>query len=95
MQDHESKRSRVNRRKFVSRRDFVGGAAAMGGAFAFPWHLAQAEGVPNEYDGSKFQLAAPEPNPKSGGVLRSAITDWVRRASCSAARGSPWHGPPG
>jgi hypothetical protein len=66
MQDHESKRSRVNRRKFVSRRNFVGGAAAMGGAFAFPWHLARAEGVPNEYDGSKFQLAAPEPNPKSG-----------------------------
>ncbi|MEA2815624.1 MAG: peptide/nickel transport system substrate-binding protein [Rhodospirillaceae bacterium] len=74
MQDHESKRSRVNRRKFVSRRDFVGGAAAMGGAFAFPWHPARAEGVPNEYDGSKFQLAAPEPNPKSGGVLRYAIT---------------------
>jgi peptide/nickel transport system substrate-binding protein len=74
MQDHESKRSRVNRRKFVSRRDFVGGAAAMGGAFAFPWHLARAEGVPNEFDGSKFQLAAPEPNPKSGGVLKYAIT---------------------
>jgi peptide/nickel transport system substrate-binding protein len=68
MQDHESKRSRVNRRKFVK------GAAAMGGAFAFPWHLARAEGVPNEYDGSKFQLAAPEPNPKSGGVLKYAIT---------------------
>ena len=68
MQDHESRRSRVNRRKFVK------GAAAMGGAFAFPWHLARAEGVPNEYDGSKFQLAAPEPNPKSGGVLRYAIT---------------------
>ena len=46
----------------------------MGGAFAFPWHLARAEGVPNEYDGSKFQLKAPEPNPKSGGVLRYAIT---------------------
>ncbi len=46
----------------------------MGGAFAFPWHLARAEGVPNEYDGSKFQLAAPEPNPKSGGVLKYAIT---------------------
>ena len=30
--------------------------------------------MPNEFDGSKFQLAAPEPNPKSGGVLRYAIT---------------------
>ena len=29
--------------------------------------------IPNEYDGSKFQLAAPEPNPKRGGVLRMGI----------------------
>ena len=29
---------------------------------------------PIEFDGSKFQLAAPEPNPKSGGVLRYGIT---------------------
>jgi ABC-type transport system substrate-binding protein len=68
MQDHESKRSRVNRREFVK------GAAATGGALAFPWHLALAQGVANEFDGSKFQLAAPEPNPKSGGVLKYAIT---------------------
>ena len=27
-----------------------------------------------EFDGSKFQLAAPEPNPKSGGVLQYGIT---------------------
>ena len=27
-----------------------------------------------EFDGSKFQLAAPEPNPKSGGVLKYGIT---------------------
>ena len=30
--------------------------------------------MPNEFDGSKFQLKAPEPNPKSGGVLKYAIT---------------------
>ena len=30
--------------------------------------------MPNEFDGSKFQLKAPEPNPKSGGVLEYAIT---------------------
>ena len=29
--------------------------------------------IPNEFDGSKFQLAAPEPNPKRGGVLRVGI----------------------
>ncbi len=68
MQDHESRRSRVNRREFVK------GVAATGAAAAFPWHLALAQGVPNEFDGSKFQLKAPEPNPKSGGVLKYAIT---------------------
>jgi hypothetical protein len=66
MQDRESKRSRVNRREFVK------GAAALGaGAMAFPWQLAWAQDVPNEFDGSKFQLKAPEPNPKSGGVLNT------------------------
>ena len=30
--------------------------------------------MPNEFDGTKFQLKAPEPNPKSGGVLKYAIT---------------------
>lgn len=65
----ESKRSRVNRRGFVK------GAAALGvGAMAYPWLPARAQGVPLEFDGSKFQLAAPEPNPKSGGVLKYGIT---------------------
>jgi len=67
MQDHESRRSRVNRREFVK------GVAATGAAAAFPWHLALAQGVPNEFDGSKFQLKAPEPNAKSGGVLRHGM----------------------
>ena len=67
MRDHESGRSRVNRRAFVK------GAAALGGAFALPWRGALAD-VPTEFDGSKFQLAAPEPNPKSGGVLKYGIT---------------------
>src|SRR6266852_1478130 len=59
----------------VNRRDFVAGAAAMGaGALGLPWRSAQAAEIPNEFDGSKFQLSAPEPNPKSGGVLKYAIT---------------------
>jgi ABC-type transport system substrate-binding protein len=47
----------------------------MGGAggFGLPFH-AWAQGVPNEYDGSKFQLKAPEPNAKPGGVLKYGIT---------------------
>src|SRR5258707_1901186 len=68
MQDHESRRSRVKRREFVK------GAAALGAGAAFPWQFARAEGVANEFDGWKFQLAAPEPNPKSGGVLKYGIT---------------------
>ncbi|WP_395713024.1 ABC transporter substrate-binding protein [Reyranella sp.] len=70
MSNGGSKRSSVNRRGFVK------GAAALGaGAMGFPWHqLAWAQNVPTEYDGSKFQLKAPEPNPKSGGVLKYAIT---------------------
>jgi peptide/nickel transport system substrate-binding protein len=58
-----------------NRRDFLRGSAAMTAAMAVglaPWR-AMAD-VPMEFDGSKFKLAAPEPNPKSGGVLRYGIT---------------------
>jgi len=67
--DKRQERTRVNRRQFVK-----GSSAALGATvFGMPlWALA--EGVPNEFDGSKFQLKAPEPNPKSGGVLKYAIT---------------------
>jgi ABC-type transport system substrate-binding protein len=57
----------------VKRREFVTGAAAAATLSGMPWH-AMAQGVPMEYDGSKFQLAAPEPNPKKGGVLKYGIT---------------------
>ena len=67
--DNREERTRVNRRAFVK-----GGSAALGATvFGMPW-WALAQGVPNEFDGSKFQLKAPEPNPKSGGVLKYAIT---------------------
>lgn len=67
MSESKGGRSRVNRR------DFVKGAAASATVFGMPWQ-ALAQGVPNEFDGSKFQLAAAEPNPKKGGVLKYAIT---------------------
>lgn len=57
----------------VKRRQFVKGAAAAATVYGMPWH-AMAQGVPTEFDGSKFQLAAPEPNPKKGGVLKYGIT---------------------
>src|SRR5207237_9054671 len=46
-------------------------AAASAGGLASGPSLAA---IPDEFDGSKFQLAAAEPNPKRGGVLRYGIT---------------------
>ena len=43
------------------------------GAYGMRWGLGHAAEIPDEFDGSKFQLAAPEPNPKYGGVLRIGI----------------------
>jgi len=57
-----------------TRRDLLkGGAAIAATAWGLSPRLVRAD-IPYEYDGSKFQLRAPEPNPKSGGVLRYAIT---------------------
>src|SRR6202166_1908285 len=57
-----------------NRRDFLkGSAAVMAAAYGLRPDWAMAD-VPMQFDGSKFKLAAPEPNPKSGGVLRYAIT---------------------
>src|SRR5438128_1963014 len=55
-----------------SRRDFikVSGAAAAAGMWGLSPRLSRAAAVPSEFDGAKFKLAAPEPNPKAGGVLR-------------------------
>src|SRR5882757_533930 len=59
-----------------SRRDFLkSSAAAAASAYAMRWGMGYAADVPYEFDGSKFQLAAPEPNPKRGGVLRVGLTN--------------------
>jgi len=61
----------------TSRRRFLQGGAAAGAGMGagllglIPEGIAQ--NVPMEYDGSKFQLAAPEPNAKKGGVMRISI----------------------
>src|SRR5208337_2167533 len=58
------------------RRGFLqGGAAALAGLYGMAPRYGLAADIPLQYDGSKFQLAAPEPNPKRGGVLRYAITN--------------------
>jgi peptide/nickel transport system substrate-binding protein len=57
-----------------NRRDFLKNSAAVAaGAYGMRWGLGNAADIPYEFDGSKFQLAAPEPNPKHGGVLRMGI----------------------
>src|SRR3954447_4544258 len=57
----------------LGRRQFLEASAALGAYGLAPGAGLAAE-VPLEFDGSRFQLAAPEPNPKRGGVLRYAIT---------------------
>ena len=69
MTDRPGSFPRWNRRDFLK----TSGAAAAS-AYAMRWGLAPAAEVPFEFDGSKFQLAAPEPNPKKGGVLKYAIS---------------------
>src|ERR1700690_4033880 len=57
-----------------SRRDMLrGSAAAMMGGYGLAPRYGLAADIPYEYDGSKFQMAAPEPAPKRGGVLRYGI----------------------
>ena len=58
----------------LSRRDMLlGSAAALLGAYGLAPRYGLAADVPPEYDGSKFQMTAPEANPKKGGVLRYGI----------------------
>jgi peptide/nickel transport system substrate-binding protein len=59
---------------WLTRRDFLMASAAVAGISGLSGRLGYAADIPSEFDGSKFQLKAPEPNPKSGGVLRYGIT---------------------
>jgi ABC-type transport system substrate-binding protein len=56
-----------------TRRGFLGrSVAAIAAGYGLrPAHTLAA--IPDAFDGSKFQLLAPEPNPKHGGVLRVGI----------------------
>jgi len=57
----------------LKRRRFLQGSAATMAAMYGLRPAHTLADIPNEYDGSKFQLAAPEPNPKHGGGLRMGI----------------------
>jgi peptide/nickel transport system substrate-binding protein len=65
---------RGGRPRWTRRGLLAGGAAGLAALCGLPRRLGYAADIPNEFDGSKFQLKAPEPNPKSGGVLRYGIT---------------------
>src|SRR6202045_2009553 len=57
-----------------NRRDFLKSSAAVAaGVYSMRWGVAAAADIPLEFDGSKFQLKAAEPNPKHGGVIRMGI----------------------
>ncbi len=65
----------------MNRMGGTGAGPAVGSCTAAPlqWRLpmgcarSRLGDIPHQFDGSKFQLAAPEPNPKHGGVLRFGI----------------------
>src|SRR5882757_7308447 len=62
-------------RSSSTRRDLMtGGAAAIAALYGVHPYRAVAA-VPDTFDGTKFQLAAPEPNPKYGGLLRVGLTN--------------------
>jgi ABC-type transport system substrate-binding protein len=72
MNGKRSRGSHWNRRE-VLQTGMKGSAAALAAAYGLRPDFALAQ-VPAEFDGTKFQLKAPEPNPKRGGVLRYGIT---------------------
>src|SRR3954452_25248617 len=63
-----SVRPRWNRREFL--KSTMGVVA---GAYGLSPSFAMAAPVPEKFDGSAFKLKAPEPNVKSGGVLRHGM----------------------
>ena len=61
-------------RPWWSRREFLKSSAAVAaGAYGLSPSFALAAPVPEKFDGSAFKLKAPEPNAKSGGVLRHGM----------------------
>ncbi len=58
-------------RPWWSRREILkGGAAMIAGAYGLLPRFGLAAEIPDKFDGTTFKLKAPEPNAKSGGVLR-------------------------
>jgi len=65
----------TTRKQGIDRRRFLQGSAGAAAAlYGLRPEAGLAQDIPMQYDGSKFQLAAPEPNPKKGGVLKVGIS---------------------
>src|SRR6476646_11716074 len=63
-----------NVRPCWSRREFLKSSVAMAAStYGLSQPFAFAAPVPEKFDGSAFKLKAPEPNAKSGGVLRHGM----------------------
>ena len=69
MKAHGLHRTGWGRRGFLQ-----GSAAAMAAAYGLAPHFGLAADIPMQFDGSKFKLAPPDPNPKRGGTLRYGIS---------------------
>src|SRR4051812_34092714 len=64
----------VSVRPWWSRRKFLKSSmGVVASAYGLPPSFAMAAPVPEQFDGSAFKLKAPEPNAKSGGVLRHGM----------------------
>ncbi|GGG25764.1 peptide ABC transporter substrate-binding protein [Caldovatus sediminis] len=72
--DDPRTRSAAWSRRRVLKTGLQGAAATALGAHVLSPDAGLAAEIPLEFDGRSFQLAAPEPNPKRGGVLRYGIT---------------------
>ena len=61
----------------LTRRGFLGTSAAVIGTAYGLYPTPVLADIPDQFDGTNFKLAAPDPNPKYGGVLRMGITNRV------------------
>jgi peptide/nickel transport system substrate-binding protein len=71
MDDPHAAHARLTRRGLLG----AGAVMAAGGYALFPRPVLAD--IPDQFDGTSFKLAAPDPNPKYGGVLRMGITNRV------------------
>jgi hypothetical protein len=78
MKQPRAVKGRLTRRKFMG----AGAMLAAGAHGLYPSPVLAD--IPDQFDGTSFKLAAPDPNPKYGGVLRMGITNRCRTSTCTS-----------